>query len=365
MRKILCLALLAFALPASVATASTLPANFAGWAAIPASEMSSAVIEQFAGSQAPVLRDCGSDWAERAVYQQDNAKLTVTLYRLPDPTVAYSAYSFLRPQDVTGLKPARHSAVARTQAMLLIGNMLVEVSGQDLTRLEPALEELARQVARLASRQAYPVLWQRLPLDNIVPGSDRYVVAPAPLARALPIGSGDWLGFADGAEAELAHYRIRGRDITFVIASYPTQQLAAKRVELLVRDFNLNAKAPAADSRPVVFSRRVSSLIGLVYGTDSPAVADALLGRIAYRTEVTWNEPGFRLKELTMPQYIVGIIVGTGIILLFVFVASIAFGGFRLIVKRLWPGKVFDRRRSVEILQLGLTSKPIDARDFY
>jgi Family of unknown function (DUF6599) len=363
MKNLLWLALLAAALPADAAP--TLPVQFAGWAAVPGSETSSAAIEQFAGDAAPILRSCGSDWAARVIYQQHGSKLTVTLYRLHDPTVAYSAYSFLRPQDATGLKPTQHSAVAQSRAMLLIGNFLVEVTGQDLPRVEPALEELAQEVAPQASQEVYPDLWQHLPLGDIVPGSDRYIVNPALLARVLPIGTGDWLGFGNGAEAELAQYRISGRDITFVVASYPTQQLAAKQADTFARDFNLNARNPAPDARPVVFVRRVSSLVGLVYGTDSPAVADALLGRIAYRTEVTWNEPGFKLKDLTMPQYVVGIFIGTGIIMLFALVAGIAFGGFRLIMKRLLPGKVFDRRRSVEILQLGLTSKPIDARDFY
>ncbi len=369
MKKLRWSALLALALPAlaglPASAAPTLPANFGDWSEVPGTAQSTTAIEQFAGGAAPILRSGGSDWAEQVVYQRQNARLTVTLYRLRDSTGAYSAYSFLRPADATGVKPIEHSAVAGTQATLLIGNMIVQVTGQDIAALGPALKELAAKTATEAPSGPYPDLWRHLPLDNIVPGSDRYVVDPALLARVLPIGAGDWLGFGDGAEAELAQYRVRGQDVTFAVVSYPTQQLAAARADLLSREFNLNAKAPAPDARPVVFFRRVSSLIGLVYGTDSPAVADALLGRIAYRTEVTWNEPGFKLKDLSMPQYIVGIFLGTGLIAFFVLVASIAFGGFRMIVKWLLPGKVFDRRPSVEILQLGLTSKPIDARDFY
>jgi hypothetical protein len=44
---------------------------------------------------------------------------------------------------------------------------------------------------------------------------------------------------------------------------------------------------------------------------------------------------------------------------------GLGFGGFRLLVKFLLPGRVFDRASQVEILQLGLSSKPIDSRDFY
>jgi Family of unknown function (DUF6599) len=363
MRKIFFFLLLGLALPA--AAAGPLPQQFAGWTAVPGSQTSTAAFEQLAGDAAPVLRDCGAARADRAVYQRGTARLTVTLFELRDPTAAYSAYSFLRPASPAGVKPTRHSSVASDQAMLLIGKYLIEVSGQGLPRLAPALEKFAAQMPSLASAEPYPNLAERLPLEGIVPGSDRYVAGPAMLARALPIGSGDWLGFADGAEAELAQYRIRGQEVTFLIVSYPTQQLAAKRAETFAREFNLNGSEASAAGRPVVFFRRVSALAGLVYGTDSAAAADTLLGRLQYRTEVTWNEPGFELKDLTMPQYVVGIMIGTGVIMLFVLVASIAFGGFRIVVKLLFPGKVFDRRHSVEILQLGLTSKPIDARDFY
>jgi len=36
-----------------------------------------------------------------------------------------------------------------------------------------------------------------------------------------------------------------------------------------------------------------------------------------------------------------------------------------LLMKRLFPGKIFDRTSSVELLQLGLNSKPVNPDDFY
>ena len=62
---------------------------------------------------------------------------------------------------------------------------------------------------------------------------------------------------------------------------------------------------------------------------------------------------------------IVGSIVGTGIICGFTLVAGLAFGGFRLVVKRALPNRVFDRTSQIQVLQLGLSSKPINAEDFY
>jgi hypothetical protein len=44
---------------------------------------------------------------------------------------------------------------------------------------------------------------------------------------------------------------------------------------------------------------------------------------------------------------------------------GIAFGGVRVITKRLFPGKVFDRPEDIEVIQLGLSGKKIDASDMY
>ena len=44
---------------------------------------------------------------------------------------------------------------------------------------------------------------------------------------------------------------------------------------------------------------------------------------------------------------------------------GIGFGGLRVLFKVFLPNKVFDREKQVEILQLGISSKPINAKDFY
>jgi hypothetical protein len=62
---------------------------------------------------------------------------------------------------------------------------------------------------------------------------------------------------------------------------------------------------------------------------------------------------------------VVGAFMDTGSIMILAIAAGIGFGGFRLLTKLLLPGKVFDSDQRVEILQLGLSSKPIRVGDFY
>jgi hypothetical protein len=106
-------------------------------------------------------------------------------------------------------------------------------------------------------------------------------------------------------------------------------------------------------------------MLEIVMGASTQAEAGSLLGQIESGTQVTWNEPTFQFKEPSIEMMIVGSIIGTGVICGFTLIAGLAFGGVRLVVKRAFPNKVFDRSSQIQVLQLGLSSKPINAEDFY
>jgi hypothetical protein len=110
---------------------------------------------------------------------------------------------------------------------------------------------------------------------------------------------------------------------------------------------------------------RDASLLSLVLSPSSPEMAARLRQSIRYDTAITWNEPS---QTLTDPPWLM--VLKTIFIASFAFcalaaVAGLIFGVFRLLVKRLFPGKIFDRSESVELLQLGLNSKAINPDDFY
>jgi hypothetical protein len=90
-----------------------------------------------------------------------------------------------------------------------------------------------------------------------------------------------------------------------------------------------------------------------------------LLNQIELETDRSWNEPTFEFKEPSIGMMIVGSIVGAGTICMFALIAGISFGGLRLVVKRVMPGKIFDTKNHLQVLQLGLGSKPINSDDFY
>lgn len=349
-----------------VAAQDLLPPRFADWNAVAASSVRAESVEELATDDAAIFRECGLLAAERRVYVRGAETLTVTIYRMRDPTAAYGIYTYLRTEEMPAADLTPYSALARQRALVTVGNLLLEVTGANLPRLTRDLKALAVQLVSRADKGPFPTLVHHLPTRGLIPNSERYLLGPLALGRLLPLADGDWIGFADGAEAQLARYRVNGQEATLLLAAYPTPQAAARKLEDLARRFVLNPERNGSlGPRASIFARRKESLLMLVAYAKSRNLANSLFDQVRYETQVTWNEPKFSLTDPSISQVIIGTVLGTGILLLFALVAGISFGGVRLVVKLFFPGKVFDRAAHIEILQLGLSSKPIEAKDFY
>jgi hypothetical protein len=310
-----------------------------------------------------VLAEYGLRSTESASYCRGSERLSATLYQTSDPSGAYGLYSYLRSPAMSPADFTEHSSLSNDQALVLDGNFVLEVCGAQIEKDRAAVDAL------IASTQAnrgapLPTLWQDLPQKDIVEGTDRYILGPHTLDQLFPDDLGDSVGFSRGAEAELARYRLRGHDLTLVIVDFPTPQMAEGALADIGKRHNVNGSKTDVGSSEL-FAERQLTLLAIVAGAPSEGDAQALLGQVHSGTVLTWNEPTFQFEEPSIETMVVGAIVGTGVICLFTIIASLAFGGFRLMIKRAMPGKVFDRASEVQVLQLGLGSKPINAQDFY
>jgi len=357
----------AFALPATAAAPATpasagLPDSFSGWTGGAQTPLEPSTVAGAASTG--ILTEYGYVAGWQRGYTKDGRSVEVRLYQMKDPSDGYGLYSFLRGPEMHGTNITEHSSLSPTRALILQGNFVVDATGTDFQALAPDLKGLVTAVAPRADPGAYPILWQHLPEANMEPKSDHYVLGPQGLRQFFPLADGDWMGFSNGAEAEVARYRINGTEMTLLVVDFPTPQIATSKLEQFSQIFNLNGAIPG-DARPTVYARRELTLVGLVAGARNQQEADTLLSQVHSAIHVTWNEPGSSFTEPGIGPIIVGIIVGTGAICLFAVIAGIAFGGVRLLVKRLLPGKVFDRDSQLQVLQLGLGSKPIQVQDFY
>ena len=290
--------------------------------------------------------------------------LYVELYRMKDPSGAYGEYSYLRKPDMSRPGPTDHSALSPAEAVVLVGNLVLFVEGSELVKDAKDLSVLVNEVSAKAQQGPLPTLYEHLPAKGFIERSDRYILGPVTLDQFFPVSQNDWLGFSTGAEAEVARYHVDGRELNLLIADFPTPQTAQKKLNELQQVYHVNP-ADADQNDSPVFGKRSITLLAIVFGARTQVEADKLLNQVQSGAEVTWNEPTFQFKEPPITTMIVGAIIGTGIICCFALISGIAFGGFRIVVKRLFPDKVFDRSSTMQVLQLGLGSKPINSEDFY
>jgi hypothetical protein len=337
---------------------SILPNSFAGWSASGESSYTPPN-----GVAASVAEEYDFVSGEHAAYTLGGEQLEVTLYRMKDPSGAYGLYSYLRAGDMSRADLAEHSSMSTSRVLALVGNLVIDVRGTNLPKLTPALKSLVAAVLKSAQTGPLPWIGGRLPTDNMIQRSDHYILGPVALNEFLPLGADDWLGFSHGAEAETAQYQVGGKTITLLLADFPTPQIASDELSRLGKKFNVNGSNASAGVP--LFAKRTVTMLEMVYGAATQAEAAPVLNQIESGTQVTWNEPTFQFKEPSIEMMIVGSIIGTGVICAFTLVAGLAFGGFRLVVKRAFPNRVFDRSSQIQVLQLGLSSKPINAEDFY
>lgn len=376
--------LLGGTLAAPLVAQDVLPPSVGSWASSgPANHVPAQQIEQLANDRGNILREYGITSGERREYVDGSDSSTVSLYRMVDPSAAFGAFTFLREPDMALPAPvaaASYAAGKRGRALLVVGNLLIDIASAKREMAGADLNSLAQSVASQADRRPYPPIAGFLPKAGLIPGSERYVLGPLALAQVFPSGTTirtDWAGFGSSAEAIVGRYRLSGRpsnlssgrgrsaEALLLLIIYPTQQLAADRYDALSKSFALNAEPGQEGGRPAVFGTRSSALIALLAGADSRETAAELLNQVHYASQVTWNEPTHNITDPSISTIVVGAILDTGAIMLLVAAASIGFGGFRLLAKILAPGKIFDRNAEVEILQLGISSKPVDVKDFY
>lgn len=342
-----------------------LPNSFAGWSASGATSRAASPAPAAPPASQDVLNEYGWTSTQPVRYVRGRDSLDVTLFQMSDPSAAYGLYSYLRTPDMPRADLTEHSATSPEHALALIGNLVLDVRGKDLRRRTSELKSLASAVKPHAEEGPLPSIWQHLPTKDMIDRTDHYILGPQTLNQFFPISSSDWLGFADGTEAETARYRLQGKDVTLLIADFPTPQTAQKKLEELQQKLNVNNGRGETGRSPMLFAKRSVTLLAIVSGARTQAEADTLLDQVQSGTEITWNEAPFEVTQPDIGTLIVGAIIGTGVMCGFALIASLAFGGVRLIVKRMLPGRIFDRDDDIQVLQLGLSSKPINAADFY
>jgi hypothetical protein len=298
-------------------------------------------------------------------FSSKSQNVSIWAGRYRDPSSGYEVYSSLINPSMRPSLIGKNSAVDGERLVALVGDIVFEVRPPQAISTKD-LQELVNELQAGADPTPLPPLRIYLPDRALVDGSQRYALGPAAFRTAAAVlncgaftALTEAVGFSDGAEAMLAQYRSGKEEAVLVLLEYPTPQLAGYHQKHLESKLSEISKQ---DQTPI---ERKGSMLLIVLSPSSAAYAESLRKAVNYETQVTWNEPSATATDPPWSSVLAKIFIGTGIFMVAAVVLGIAFGGVRVITKRFFPGKVFDRPEQMEILQLGLSGKRIDPSDFY
>ena len=297
-------------------------------------------IEKLAGQRAAAIKRYGLIGATMQDWSSTEGNVRLTLYEMVDPSSAYGLFTLERDIDQPGF-----AAVALGSEGFRISNRSSFWQSKYVVRLEGearSAESLGRAVSEnILGRSTKPPVSSHLPPNNLVQGSEQYILHPEGIDRDLQLETST-LGFDDSVEVATATYRVNSKSVHLVLLLYPTQQIARKYAD----------RWDANDSGSSAFRKRTGPLFALVRGTRDAALAEQVLAPVNYESQVTWNEPR---PDIGIGEVIITIFTFIGLALIFTLVAGMSFGGLRIFVKARYPNQVFDRAQDMEIIQLKLT----------
>jgi hypothetical protein len=310
-----------------------------GWKPVnPPNQFDQESLPRIAGPAASGILRYGFIGASSQEWTTPQGSVELSIYEMTDPSAAYAIFTLERAasrrhQPISvGTEGFRHT----DRSWLWQSRYVISVKGP-----ETPANDLARIVSEnILGRSVRPPVVNLLPPSGLVPGSERYVLFAEDVDPTLQLDTAE-IGFDDSVEMATATYDADGRRLQLVMLLYPTQQLAKKYLD------RWQSEAPEEET----FRKRAASVIALIRGTRDSDFAQSILDAVNYETQVTWNEPK---PDIALPDLILTIFTFIGFALLFVIVAGISFGGFRVFVKARYPDKIFDRAQDMEIIQLKL-----------
>lgn len=343
-------------------SAPLLPKEFGGWlmSGAPRISVDPAVADPV---NAGVLKEYGFSNFESAAYTRDDGrKLALKAARFADASGAYGAFTYYKMPQMLIEKIGDQAGSLNERVLFYRGNILVDAVFQRLSAMSAAeLRELAGDLPLPPGNTAnLPGLPAYLPPQSYVKNSAKYVVGPQALAKLDAPVPAQLIGFDAGAEVVLGNYNTSDGEATLTLIAYPTPQIAASHLRAI------DAARQASPAQPgsallagigSVFDKRTGPIVVIATGPLSQSEGKSLLAAVNYDANVTWNENTFFTKKDNLANLLVNIIYLCAILIGFALVIGIAFGGLRILARRLFPDKAFDRTTEIGFISLHLSEQ--------
>jgi hypothetical protein len=337
-----------------------LPQGFGGWQmqGSPQTSTDPAVADP---TNAAVLKEYRfSDLATSTYTRDDGRTLKIRAARFADASGAFGAYTFYLQPEMANEQLGDQGASVGQRVLFYRGHVLVDAQFSQESAMSVAqLRELAGALPQPGGNSGIlPPFIEFMPHRGYVRNTQKYVMGPAALAAQAPPVAADLVDFNASSEVSLARYNTSSGEATLMLISYPTPQLAAehlRRIDAAHQMAPPHAGVSNVESAGPFFDKRTGPIIAIATGPVSDSDAKSLLGMVNWEASVTWHQASDNQQVRDLYTLMLNIVILGGILGGLAIVAGIAFGGIRILMKRWYPDKVFDRPEQMEFISLRLT----------
>ncbi|MGA8639003.1 MAG: DUF6599 family protein [Candidatus Sulfotelmatobacter sp.] len=363
---LVCLVSVYAASPASAAgpgadspTPPILPEQFAGWQ-IQGAAQASKDATAADPTNAALLKEYGFTDFEGATYKSDDGRtLKIRAARFADASGAFGAYTFYLQPEMAREEIGDQGASLNQRVLFYRGHIVVEAVFSQLTLMSAAgLRELAGLLPRPGGNAGnLPPILASMPHHGYSRNTEKYAEGPLALdAIGSPLPA-DLVDFSASPEVVLGQYSTSGGGATLMLIEYPTPAVAAEHLSRI--DAANHAALPQAGVDAIenvgpFFAKRTGPILAIAAGPISQSDAQDLLGAVNWAPSVTWNENTYFDKKNNIANLLVNIILLCMIVGAISLAAGVAFGGVRILLRRLFPGPIFGRPDQTEFISLQL-----------
>ena len=329
----------------SAADPNILPKSFAGWELQGAAQASPDPSAADATNPA-ILKEYGFTDFSSGTYTQQEGKLTLRAARFADASGAYGAFTYYKQPEMLNEKIGDQASSLNNRVLFYRGNVLVEALFDKLSAMSAAeLRELAGMIPLpQGGARNLPSLPTYLPKQGYVKNTAKYIMGPLTLDKIGSPLPAELIDFSAGAEVVEGTYQSSSAQATLLLISYPTPQIAAehlRRIEVAHRS-NAPQSGPAVIDMGAFAQKRSGPIVAIAAGPSPRARLMRCWSPFHYNADVTWNENTFFDKKNNVANLLWNVVLLCGALMGITLVAGLAFGGFRLALKRHASGSRAD-----------------------
>jgi hypothetical protein len=302
----------------------------ANWRLTATKELNLNAVRQWGGDVA-VEREYGVRTIEQRTYVLKGQRAEVVVEETPDASSAYGLFTFYRTEESVPVARMPLTLKDSSGVLMCRGRFFIRIPRADeLNVTDSEFQALLFLLGgtRAASSRP-PQLPMSLPVKNLVPGSEKYLLGPEAVRRTLPGFRADLIGFTQGAEVQAASYRRGANRLTLLAIAYPTPQIA--RIRYGAMESFLGFNQDRGDNS--VYAKRAGSYVLVVLGSPSADQADSLMGELQLTGHISWDQPPPRSKPFA--REVLELILSNLVLILILAGGSIGGGILMFVGKRI------------------------------